>query len=173
MAPHRRQRGFTLIELSIVVLIVGLLLALVLPRLPDITSTRLEASADKLSTTLSYLADEAALTGRIYRLSIDLGRNRWETRVMAPYARGELAAGFVEDWDAYIRPEILPPEVHIEAVEAGEARVTAGIAELTFTPDGTSLPVRIVLAGPSRRVSVRFDPVSGVSSLEAAEESSS
>jgi len=159
--PHRKQGGFTLLEISVVLLIIGLLIALVIPRLPDITSSRLQASADKLAVTMGYLSDEAALRGHIYRLSLDLDGGGWEVRVTAPYATGEIATGFVENWDPYIRSESLPPEVRFESVDSGTNRYQSGIAELFFTPDGNGLPVKIVLSGNDEAYTVSYDPLSG------------
>src|SRR5205085_7341007 len=65
-----RERGFTLLEVAVTMLIIALLLAIAIPRLPRIGRTDLEASADRLASTMSYLADEASLRGRIYRLTL-------------------------------------------------------------------------------------------------------
>ena len=164
--PHRSQRGFTLLEVSIVLLIIGLLIALAIPRLPDITSTRLQASADKLAVTLGYLSDEAALRGRVYRLSLDLDRGNWRVTVTAPYATGDIAAGFVEEWDPYIRAEQLPPDVRLDSVESGTNRYESGTAELIFTPDGNGLPVKVVLAAGLHTYTVSYDPISGRTTVE-------
>jgi len=67
------RRGFTLIEIVVVLAIIGMVLALILPRLPTTESENLKISARTLAATLRYVQDRAA-TGRTpYVLRLEPG----------------------------------------------------------------------------------------------------
>jgi general secretion pathway protein H len=67
-----KESGFTLIELTIVVLLLGLFSALVVPRLPGVGEDGLKSSARRIAGTVKYFFNEAALTGRPHRLEYNL-----------------------------------------------------------------------------------------------------
>ena len=77
-ARAARSRGFTLIELALVLVIVGILLSFVAPRLTALGQARREADARRLAALLGYLHDEATLRGRTFRLRVDLDEARYE-----------------------------------------------------------------------------------------------
>jgi general secretion pathway protein H len=80
------RRGFTLIEIAIVLVIIGMVLLLVLPRLPSSDSENLKISARTLASTLRYLQDRAA-TGRMtYYLHMEPGTD--VVRVLEAVADG-------------------------------------------------------------------------------------
>ena len=61
--PNRnncRQAGFTLIEIAIVMAIIGMVMLLVLPRLPTSDQENLKISARTLASTLRYMQERAA-----------------------------------------------------------------------------------------------------------------
>jgi general secretion pathway protein H len=63
--PHTKsscQSGFTLIEIAIVMAIIGMVMLLVLPRLPSSDQENLKVSARTLASTLRYLQERAATT---------------------------------------------------------------------------------------------------------------
>lgn len=57
------RRGFTLIEIAVVLAIIGMVLMLVMPRLPSSEQEDLKVSARTLAATIRYMQDRAA-TGR-------------------------------------------------------------------------------------------------------------
>lgn len=67
------RRGFTLIELVVVLAIIGMVMALVFPRLPSSESENLKVSARTLASTLRYLQDRAATGRTTYYLLMEPG----------------------------------------------------------------------------------------------------
>ncbi len=145
-----------------VLLIVGVLLALAVPRLPSLGGSRLEGSGRRIATLISYLYDEAALRGRIYRLTFDLDREAYDIAVLAPYASGEMSESFVESWDPYAHAAVLPDGVGFLEVESPQGRATTGTRELYFVPEGDveSVTVRLATA-EGRQLEVALDGSSG------------
>lgn len=74
------ERGFTFIELTIVLLILGVVAALAFPSLHRLSSSHLQLTARHLIRTVYFLADRAATTKRAYRLNYNLDRQEyWAT----------------------------------------------------------------------------------------------
>ena len=69
MRLRRPQRGFTIIELMVVIVIAGVLLAVALPSFNDMLARRrLEGQANELVTDLSYAKSEAVQRNRSVEL---------------------------------------------------------------------------------------------------------
>ncbi|HXV22371.1 MAG TPA: type II secretion system protein [Desulfuromonadales bacterium] len=83
-----KESGFTLIELTIVVLLLGLFSALVIPRLPGVGADGLKSSARRIAGTVKYFFNEAALSGRPHRLEYNLDEGTFRVRRLE--ADGEL-----------------------------------------------------------------------------------
>jgi len=75
-----RESGFTLIELTIVVLLLGLFSLLVVPRLPWVGEDGLKSSARRIAGTVKYFFNEAALSGRPHRLEYNLEEGTFRVR---------------------------------------------------------------------------------------------
>jgi general secretion pathway protein H len=67
------RRGFTLIEIAVVLAIIGMVLVLVLPRLPSSEQENLKVSARTLASTLRYVQDRAATGRTVYYLHMEPG----------------------------------------------------------------------------------------------------
>ncbi|MBL0224641.1 MAG: type II secretion system protein [Geobacteraceae bacterium] len=67
------RRGFTLIEIAVVLAIIGMVLVLVLPRLPSSAQEDLKVSARTLASTLRYVQDRAATGRTVYYLHMEPG----------------------------------------------------------------------------------------------------
>jgi general secretion pathway protein H len=65
--------GFTLIEIAVVLAIIGMVMALVIPRLPSSESENLKISARTLAATLRYMQDRAATARTTYFLRMEPG----------------------------------------------------------------------------------------------------
>jgi general secretion pathway protein H len=67
------RRGFTLIEIAVVLVIIGMVLMLVMPRLPSSERENLKISAGTLASTLRYMQDRAATGRTTYYLRMEPG----------------------------------------------------------------------------------------------------
>jgi len=67
------RSGFTLIEIAVVMAIIGMLMLLVVPRLPSSDGENLKISARTLASTLRYLQERAATSRTPYYLLIKPG----------------------------------------------------------------------------------------------------
>ncbi len=67
-----RSRGFTLIELALVIIVLGIMIAVVIPALSEITDANLRRSARHLTGMIRFLRDESEAKKEIYRLRIDV-----------------------------------------------------------------------------------------------------
>ncbi len=79
-----RARGFTLIELILVIAIVGLTLGLVTVRIGAVDFWREQTSIRKLTETIALLNNQAILDQAVYRLEFDLKGNSFRAGVMRP-----------------------------------------------------------------------------------------
>jgi general secretion pathway protein H len=67
------QAGFTLIEIAVVMAIIGMVLLLVVPRLPSTDQENLKISARTLASTLRYLQERAATSNTGYHVTLAPG----------------------------------------------------------------------------------------------------
>jgi general secretion pathway protein H len=81
----RRQRGFTLIELMVVIAVVAVMAAAATPALRGISGANARQAAGELAGSLRYLFDTAALRHATCRLAIDI-ENRATWAECAPRA---------------------------------------------------------------------------------------
>ena len=130
----RRQtstRGFTLIELTMVILIMGILLAFSIPRLGHLTGRNLSLSCRRLSATVTYLLHRATVKRTIYRLNYNLKTGEyWVT-----YRDENLE--FVTDPSGPARKAKLPRDVSFEDIAlVGRGIFTEGEVQTHFFPKG-------------------------------------
>jgi general secretion pathway protein H len=90
-----RRRGFTLLELVIVIAIIGLLLGVAVVAVGSINGTKAKEASAELAGTIRLLYDSAALTGRTCRLVFELPAAKDEegkVKYHAECAKGALTA---------------------------------------------------------------------------------
>jgi len=68
----RKQEGFTLLEILVVMLIIGALLFIAIPKFQDMTQVNIKSASRNLTATIKYLYNEAAFKKNIYRLTFDI-----------------------------------------------------------------------------------------------------
>jgi general secretion pathway protein H len=133
---NSRRGGFTLIEMTVVIVIISLVALLVLPLLPSTGAANLRGSARSLAGVIRYLGDRSVATKTPYRMLLNLTDN---TVTVKKIANNEETA----PEDPFFTRKFLAEGVTIEDVEIsrlgklGEGVVTmdfgvAGLAEFTI-----------------------------------------
>lgn len=132
-----RQRGFTLIELMIVVVLIALASAVTALALRDPAATRLEQEGARLAALLEAARAEARAAG----LAV-----RWEPRPNAPDTQGFRFVG-------------LPPSAGLPGrwLDPGVSAVVAGAPAVILGPEPLIGPQVIVLQLDDRRLTLATD----------------
>jgi general secretion pathway protein H len=158
--PSRSAAGFTLLELSIVLLVLGIAVSFLIPRLRDADHSRLTASAERLAATARYLYEEAAFRHRPMRFNFDLDNETFWVTVLNDDAE---EPEFVVDDSPLSTPRALPDAVAFsDVVLPGLGVVSDGVVYAQFTPEGYADPLVVHLQ--SRRgdyATVALDSLTG------------
>ena len=124
---RRRQKkgikGFTLIELMVVIAIVGLMTQMILPAFSDdIPEEQLKATANEFATKLNYLRSEARLQGAVYGFELDPKNQRFRIHMPPEIQLAEDANAPIEEENpdkANLHWHQLPPGVRIAGISVG------------------------------------------------------
>ncbi|MES1171803.1 MAG: type II secretion system protein [Bacteroidota bacterium] len=81
MRRRCHQGGFTLLEILIVLVIIGLISGMSIRGLRALTKSDLRASTSRMSGAVRYLFDRASTTGKYHRLVIDVDEGRYWAEV--------------------------------------------------------------------------------------------
>lgn len=133
MAPRVNgvERGFTLIELSVVLLVLAVLLTFVTPRFRELTEYEIKASSRRLAGTIKYLFNEAAIRHVHYRLNYDLKKGEYWVTYLAEDKE------FKEDPSILSSRARLPANIHFEdIVTQRRGKVYEGQIFTQFFPIG-------------------------------------
>jgi prepilin-type N-terminal cleavage/methylation domain-containing protein len=156
----RGEDGFTLLELTLVLTILAVVMALTLPRLRDPGRAELMAQSHRLVLTFRLLRSEAVLNGAAYRLNYDLDQQRYwvtpgeQVTDLASFAReiGSLARGTKFENPVGMMDVVLP-------TLAG--KVAQGQIYTVFYPDGSIDPTVIHLANGRDAYTLWLNPMNG------------
>lgn len=154
------QSGFTLVELGIVLLLIGLFAGMTVPMLTGIGEDALKSSARRLAGTVKYLFNEAALDGLEYRLVFDLDRQTVHAR------RKEANSELVEIEGAGARRR-LKGDVRFRDVEVtARGKSTSGEVEIAILPVGWLDETVIHLEDEDKQVlTLRIMPLTGTTEI--------
>ncbi|MBA7479736.1 hypothetical protein ES707_15172 [subsurface metagenome] len=179
-----KSHGFTLIELSVVLLLLAIIIGITAPRLVSLISeSTAAASARRLAGAVAYLRSLAARKGESFFLTIDTKENTWwpavlktaqeETEIYEEfeetpwlYEDGSLDSYFQtyrEFSDDLIKKTKLEKGVSFEAVKlANDNEPIIQKATIEIKPDGTVTEAAIYLSGSKKRIyTVYIRPYTG------------
>ncbi len=138
------RRGFTLVELAVVIVILGLAAALVLPRLGAgaLEGARLRSSAARLAGMAMCARDRAAWTRLTHVLHLDIKNGEYWLTAEKPANGARLPSGGLP-----LRGR-LPEAVQFQDVEVPRRPFSSdNVVRLRFSPDGWADPAAIHLVG--------------------------
>jgi prepilin-type N-terminal cleavage/methylation domain-containing protein len=160
----RHARGFTLLEVLVVVGLMALLSAVFMPRLGGLFRFEIRRAASTLAAELNYVAQQAIATGSLHRWVVDLDNQvfRVERLREMPSLPGSDLPTHAEllDLRAPVRTEeFLPvesrggewrwldePGVSIQNVRVGDMDSGGGTVSIAFGPDGSADPAEMLLS---------------------------
>lgn len=163
-----RARGFTLLEMLAVLLLIGLVASLALPNLGALSEQALRDEARRLGAELERARERALVTGIRHQLVLDLELGEYWTEwepasieqepllpeggeqaprvAMAPPTSEQRSFEPLPDRSG--RATALAAEIVFEGVEIDGGFADRGMLELPFEADGSTQAARIVLARP-------------------------
>jgi general secretion pathway protein H len=154
------ERGFTLVELAMVVLVLGIVATVTMPRVSGMLDTReMQRAINVVRGAVRLAQARAALTKRVYRLTFDLDKQSMSVCYLPDPANPEecrLETG------RELRPYIFPAAARLLDVVAptGEKTV-AGEASTHFHPAGLAEPRMIHLGEPgAQQMTLILEPLS-------------
>ena len=174
--PFSRSRGFTLLELIVVLLIVGLMTALATPRLiGSWTKINLKTSAQKISSSLRYARSQAVSEQLLYYAVFDFEKNGLFIRSEKlkddenDYFKTEIDSTETENLEnkepkteSYLLPEGIKFEKAVDAKD----EIDSGLFEIMFYPTGKSSGGSVILVDDKeRRFQISVDFITGIVSL--------
>ena len=161
-ADASAPRGFTLIELMVVLFLIALFSALVIPRLPDLDAGGPARGARRIAGMTKFLYNEAALSGREHCLLFDLDANALRPRTLSASREVVAVKGLAEE-------TTLPAGVKLlDVAVAGQEKVSSGTTTMAIAPSGW-LPQTIIHLESSNRQILTIRLLSYTGSAEVYE----
>lgn len=156
-----RQRGFTLIELIVVLVIVGLVFGVAVPHLERLSPRySMRAAARRIASDLEYIQSTSSFRQKTYGVRYDLGENVSYT--IMPPEKDDVWIPF-DKWPLST-PKELPKLVEFRAVVLADNTVFEGeeVADIMLDPLGASGSHVVILEDTDGHVmSVKFNALTG------------
>ena len=143
------SRGFTLVELIIVIFIISMTAALIMPSLWDRGERALKAESRRISNTLRYIYDEALGKKQTYSLKINLDKDEWS------YISKNESRSFKLK-DSVMFKDIIVPSL---------GNVSFGEVIMAFGPLGPEEPVIVHLMKNEKEATITFNHITGRSKV--------
>lgn len=181
-----RRRGFTLIELMVVILVIGTAAAVVAPRLGGLLpGVRLRGAARRLASDMRYLYGYAVARRQYVRLALDLNEGTYWAETFTPadpdheddrvlafrlttdfglaeVRRSDDARDVEELESGLVTHRTLPPGVRFATASvAGGSPERGGRVYVEFTPWGYGDDAQVLLTLGDRRRLVRLHGLVG------------
>lgn len=132
-------KGFTLVELLVVLFLIGLMLSIAIPSfMHTVEALKFKATARHIVSTLKFARNTAVFKQKYQAVGFDIDNNLY-------YLEG---GGITEDENTLsrsLKTFKLPSDVYIKSVEMTEERIESGKGNILFYPDGSSSSGAIIV----------------------------
>jgi general secretion pathway protein H len=147
----RSQRGFTLLELIVVIFVIALLAGIVFPSFRGLSERQLSSDARRTASLLQYLSDSAMASKETYSVDFDLQKSAisWKG------PEGD-------------KTENLRTLVGVDLQSKGMTR--EGLVTVFFGPAGIMEYIEVLLKDDEKEMKVTFNPISGRAKILTGEE---
>ena len=190
---EKNNRGFSIIEISVVILIIGGLLAVALPNM-SFGKVDTKKVIRGITTSAKEVRNRAKLYGTTYRLAFRLDVDNqayWvEKSTTVTYIdkaalekareqakssfrkdekdEGKTSPAFQPDSSVFKKEQTLPKNYSFKLIESGSQNVTYtdGMAYIHFFPQGFIEAALIQIEDPKKNIwSITFNPITGQASI--------
>jgi prepilin-type N-terminal cleavage/methylation domain-containing protein len=170
---HRHQiargaRGFTLLEIAVVIFIMALVMSLAMPYFGGLGSAQLKSEARRLAGRATYLYDQAATQKVIYRMTFDLDHDAYFVMRLDPYSAHPK---FVPYGGLGEPMMVMPAGVKIRDVSVeGIGSAKAGAISCIFYPDGyVDATVVHMMTVSGKVLTISINPLTGNVAVESGD----
>jgi general secretion pathway protein H len=159
-AGKSSSRGFTLVELAVVVTLLALFAIFTIPLFSSTGTSDLGYSVRRLHGAIKYLYNESVLSGQEYRLIFDLERDSYRAVVME--ADGELVGAPGMSADIGLSGQTTFRDLYVP----GRGTFSAGIVTLAINPSGWIEEALIHLKADSdEEMTLHIMPLTGIAEI--------
>ena len=148
------NRGYTLIELSLIMLLIGVILVFVLPKLGNIGDAKLRTTARQLAGKIQSLYDESVLKKKPYQIVFDI-TNR--TYSFSQVSEEESPIFSDSENETGLSDRVYIKDIVMET----EGRITDGKVAIRFYPDGYVEKNTIHLSDGKKDYTLVTSPLTG------------
>lgn len=167
MIRTRVQRGFTLIEVMVVVVIIGILVGLAISMSSRTYGANAKNISEQLSSAVNYARTRALSTRRIHRLEFHPDVSPAEIRIYAAQTTGMALSNYTGGTPTYVTRITLPRNITLWSGVAGN--IAAGSSptqstteyDVTVYPDGQSTASTIYVSDNKDKYRVLIFHVTG------------
>jgi general secretion pathway protein H len=160
-----KSKGFTLIELMVVIVVLGVMMTLIIPQLGNIGDANLKRSARHLTGMISFLRDEAQAKKKVYRLRFDIQGGKYWAEEFTILSKD--TAEFKRLQTAMTNEGSLAGQTSFKDVQVGSH---PDDPYMLFTPDGWVEPAFIHLRNSDDKVfTLMVKPLTGNTELREGE----
>lgn len=155
-APKEGQDGYTLIELSIIIILLGIIFLFALPRLENIGDVKLRSAARELAGAIQSLFDESVLNRKPYQMVFDMTGRSYSIIETDMNEESSEMIGSPK------RQVHLPERIYIrDIVTQTDGKVTEGKVSVPFYPDGFVVKNIIHLSDGKKDYTLVTTPLTG------------
>jgi len=149
-------KGFTLLELIVVIVILGSVLLIVFPRIPYFENFALNSEARRVAGLFRYLDESASAKKTYYRVWFSPEKGSIEVESSAD------GVEFKKSGDSSLQGLSLKDGTEmVDLVLAGLGKVDHGEVAVVFNPGAGAEPFNLHLKKNGRTITISYNPYSG------------